>query len=105
MQPSDLSNNHIIHEKATDFRAIFWILQYVQNLKVTPTRKDILAEKRHEKGTLSTAPISVSDVVWDGPPAPVLSTEETAWITSISDPTISGDNAQRFHATQEQETE
>ena len=95
----------ILFEKATHFHSVFSTLQQLENLKVTRTRKENLAEKRQEKRTQLPVPISDSNIVWVGPSVPALSTAETNRTASISDPTISSGSGLRFHATQEKESE
>lgn len=90
---------------APHFFHLFGALQQLANLKVTQTRRDNLAEKRHEKRNPSPLPIALSDVVWVGQPAPPLSTEEKARIASISNPTVSSSGGQQYTAAQEKETD
>jgi hypothetical protein len=86
---------------------MFWTLQDLQKLKVTDTRKDNLAEKRHEKRTSRPIGTLSSQVapVWVGPPGPPVTSEETQRIISISDPSKSSAGSQLYYATQEQESE
>jgi hypothetical protein len=104
--PSDLSDNRVLPEKSSYYHAVFSTLQDLESLKVTDTRKENLAEKRHEKraGQVPALPSQVAPV-WVGQRAPPLSAEETRRIASISDPSKSSSGGQLFHATQERESE
>lgn len=106
--PTDLLNDRVLFEKATHFHAMFLTLQDLENLKITETRMENLADKRHEKRNPSSSqsiPSSQVVPVWVGPPAPLLSAEETQRIASISDPAKSSAGAPLFHAAQERESE
>jgi hypothetical protein len=108
IQSDEISNNRVLLEKAPYFNSLFWTLRDLEILKVTNTRKEILAEKRHEKrSTIESIgpPTSHVPTVWVGPPAPALTAEERNRIISISDPSKSSAGSQLFHATQEQESE
>jgi hypothetical protein len=109
IQPSDLLNKRVLIEKSTHFYSVYSALRNLENLKVTETRKDNLAEKRQEnRSTSIRATSSLSSQVapiWVGPPAPPQSAEETRRVTSISDPAKSSSGGNLFHATQDRETE
>ena len=105
VQPSDLLDDRLIRQKARDFFTVFGSLKQLKKLKVTQARKDNLAEKRHEKKNAESMPTISSDVVWVGPSAPRLSTEETVRIASISNPAVSSSGGQHLTATQEKETD
>jgi hypothetical protein len=106
--PSDLSDKRILPRKASYYHAVFAALRDLENVKITETRKDNLAEKRHEKRNNSRrmGPLSTEvSPVWVGPPAPPLSEDDVRRIASISDPLQSSAGSQLFHATQEKESE
>lgn len=107
IEPADISNDEALFEKAPHVSNLFYILQDLENLKVTDTRKDNLAGKRREKRSSRPMGPPTSQVapVWVGPPAPPLTAEETRRVISISDASKSSAGSQLFHATQEQESE
>jgi len=92
-------------DMAPHFFHLFGALQQLTSLKVTQARRGNLAQKRQEKRNPSPLPTTVSDVVWVGPPAPPLSTEEKARIASISNPTVSSSGGHQYTAAQEKETD
>jgi hypothetical protein len=88
-------------EKAPLWYNIFFILEDLENVKVTETRKDNLAEKRHEKRSTSSPS---SEVIYTGQSEP-LSAEETRRVASISDPSNSSSGGTLYHAAQELESQ
>ena len=109
IQPEDLFDDNILLLKATHFWTVFSTLQNLENLKITDTRKDNLAGKRHEKRIQSfqDLPPLTSSVapIWTGPPPPPQTDEEARRVTSISDPFKSSAGSQMFHACQEIESQ
>ena len=109
IQPEDLLDDNILLTKATHFWTVFSTLQNLENLKITDTRKDNLADKRHKKRIQSfrDLPPLTSSVppVWTGPPPPPQTDQEARRVTSISDPSKSSAGSQMFHGCQEIESQ
>jgi hypothetical protein len=75
----DLSDNRALLQKATHFYTVSTDLQNLQNLKITESRIENLAEKRQEKRnqSISSMPPTISlPLTWSGPPAPPQTVEE-----------------------------
>jgi hypothetical protein len=88
VEPEELSDNRIVHQKAPYFRSAFRIARDLRDFNVTDTRPDNFAEKRQEKRSSRPLGPSTSVVIpeWVGPPLAPLTSEDIRRIISISDP-------------------
>jgi hypothetical protein len=94
----------ILHQKVPQFVSLFTLLDELENLEVTSSRVDFLAQKRHDKRLDRLALVRAEDVVFVGPLAPAQTAEERR-ISSISTPTVSSSGTVRFRGALEQESE
>jgi hypothetical protein len=105
----DVGNKRVVRDKATSFQTLFDTLNELENTRVTRTRVDRLADKRHEKNQLSLMssqfiPLSDNDVTFVGKSAPAFTKEERR-IASVSDPTKSSTGGEYFYAALEVESQ
>jgi hypothetical protein len=107
VQPDELSNTRILHQKAPDFVSAFRAAHELRDLTVTEVRLDNFVEKRQEKRSSRPSGPPTSAVIpeWVGPPLPPLTTDEIRRIASISDPAKSSAGSKLFYATQEKDSE
>lgn len=94
-----------LYKNPNFYHSVFATLHEIEDFQLTQTSRDNLAEKRYEKRNRSIIPTAELDVEWVGPSAPIRSAEEATRVASISNPKISSTGGQRFHATQEKESE
>jgi hypothetical protein len=78
MEPEELSDNRIVHQKAPDFRSTFRMAHDLRDLNVTDTRVDNFAGKRQEKHTSRPLGLSTSIIIpeWVGQPLAPLTAED-----------------------------
>jgi hypothetical protein len=116
VQRDDLADDDLLVEKSRRFYSSFTTLHKIQRLKITNTRKDNLAAKRHEKHSqleehstpVENMPPPTSQVLSHhvGPKIlPSQEDEETQRVASISDLEKSSAGSKLFHACQEQITQ
>ena len=91
-------------KRAPHFNSTFHKLRHICELNTTETRRNNLAEKRHEKRSHGPA-TSSTEHERVGPDQTSPTPEETKRIASISDPSNSSAGSRLFAATHERESE